>query len=118
MTPFRDNGHLTARQRRFNSKLSSVRSVVERSIRLLKGRWRKLMCLEHMDMELLVNLIMCACVLHNFCLLNDDFDDGYFLDDDDDDDGDGRIYDGHGAGGPGAPAPALAKRIQLMNIVC
>ena len=74
------------------------------------------MCLEHMDMELLVNLIMCACVLHNFCLLNDDFDDGYFLDDDDD--GDGRIDDGHGAGGPGAPAPALAKRIQLMNIVC
>lgn len=86
MTPFRDNGHLTARQQRFNSKVSSVRSVVEHS-RLLKGRWRKLMYLEHMDMELLVNLIMCACVLHNFCLLNDDFDDGYFLDDADDDDG-------------------------------
>jgi len=75
-----------------------------------------------MDLELLVNLIMCACVLHNFCLLNDDFDDGYFLDDDDDDDddgdGDGGIDDGHGAGGPGAPAAAKAKRVELMNIVC
>ena len=76
------------------------------------------MYLEHMDMELLVNLIMCACVLHNFCLLNDDFDDGYFLDDDDDDDGDGGIDDGHGAGGPVAPPAAEAKRVQLMNIVC
>ena len=55
------------------------------------------MCLEHMDMELLVNLIMSACVLHNFCLLNDDFDDGYFLDggDDDDDDGDDGIDGRH-----------------------
>ena len=71
------------------------------------------MYLEHMDMELLVNLIMCACVLYNFCLLNNDFDDGYFLDDDDDDDGDGGIDNR-----PGAPAPAVAKRVQLMNIVC
>ena len=74
------------------------------------------MYLEHMDMELLVNLIMCACVLHNLCLLNNDFDDGYFLDDDDD--GDGGIDDGHSAGVPGAPAAAEAKRVQLMNIVC
>ena len=111
MTPFRDNGHLTARQRRFISKVSSLRSVVERSIRLLKGRWRKLICLEQMDMELLVKLIMSVCVLHNFCLLNDDFDDGYFLDGGDDDDDDGG--DGHGA-----LVAAEAKRVQLMNIVC
>ena len=30
--------------------------------------------------------IMAACVLHNFCLINDDFDEGYFLCGDDDDD--------------------------------
>ena len=71
-------------------------------------------------MELLVKLIMSACVLHNFCLLNDDFDDGYFLDggDDDDDDGDGGIGDRHGVGGPGALVAAEAIRVQLMNIVC
>ena len=39
-------------------------------------------------MELLVHLIMSACVLHNFCLLNDDFNDSYFLDHHDGDDGD------------------------------
>ena len=88
ITPFRDNGHLTARQKRFNTKLSTLRSIVERSISLLKGRWRKLLTLEHLDLELLVHLIMSACVLHNFCLLHDDFDDSYFLDHDDGDDGD------------------------------
>lgn len=30
---------------------------------------------------------MAACVLHNFCLIHDDFDDNYFLPDDDIDDG-------------------------------
>ena len=39
---------------------------------------------------------MSACVLHNFCIFHDDFDDGYFLEDDDDDDGN----EGHAAHDP------------------
>lgn len=68
-------------------------------------------------MKLLVRLIMSACVLHNFCLLNDDFDDSYFLDHHDDDDGDvdGGPVLGHLDGGALA---AQAKRVQLMNIIC
>ncbi|XP_068673175.1 putative nuclease HARBI1 [Montipora foliosa] len=42
ITPFRDNGHVTRDQRKFNKVLSSLRQVVERAIGLLKGRWRKL----------------------------------------------------------------------------
>ena len=34
---------------------------------------------------------MAACVLHNFCLVHDDFDEGYFLDGDDDDDDEGNV---------------------------
>ena len=40
----------------------------------------------------MVLLIISACVLHNFCLIHDDFDEGYFGDDSDDesdDEGDG-----------------------------
>ena len=81
-----------------------------RSISLLKGRWRKLLTLKHTDIELLVCLIMSACVLHNFCLLNDDFDDSYFLDHHD-----GGPVPGHLDGGTVA---AQAKRVQLMNIIC
>lgn len=119
MTPFRDNGHLTRRQHSFNHKLSSLRSVVERSIRLLKGRWRKCGMLEHIDVQLMVHLILATCVLHNYCLLHDDFDEDYFLDNDDDrDDGNDDACDGCVPGGQDGVRVAEAKRVQLMNIVC
>ena len=66
MIPYRDNGHLTARQTYFNTVLSSLRQIVERTIRLLiKGRWRKLQHMDHLNLELIVQLIISACVLHN-----------------------------------------------------
>ena len=122
ITPFRDNGYLSPRQRKFNQTLSSLRSVVEQSIRLLNGCWRKLGFLDHIDLELTVHLILASCVLHNYCLLKDDFDEGYFLDDGDDD------HDNYGSNGsdtsndstPGGQdglRAAEAKRVQLMNIV-
>ena len=46
-------------------------------------------------------LIISACVLHNFCLIHDDFDDGYFGDDDD--------------GGDG-PAIALRRRAEQKRV--
>lgn len=42
LTPFRDNGHLNDRQRRYNRVVSSYRQTVKRSIGHLKGRFRKL----------------------------------------------------------------------------
>ena len=41
LTPFRDNGRLTRRQRRYNFVHSSTRMIVERSLSLYKGRFRK-----------------------------------------------------------------------------
>ena len=71
---FRNNGHLLANQLEFNNVLSSSRQVVERAIGLLKGRWRKLMHLNHLSVELMTEIVMGACVLHNFALVHDDFD--------------------------------------------
>lgn len=73
MVPYRDNGHLTPQQTRFNKKLSSARMMVERSIGLLKGRWRCL--LDKLPMrrtDLIPRYIIACCVLHNLCLLNND----------------------------------------------
>ena len=120
MTPFRDNGHLTADQRQFNYKLSSVRQTVERCIRLLKGRWRKLTFLDHLDIELMVLIIISACVLHNFCLIHDDFDEGYFgdqdEDDDEDDDDDDDDDGGHGLAHP-LLRRAQQKRLHIMGML-
>jgi len=111
MTPYRNNGNLTANQSLFNTVLSSVRQKVERSISLLKGRWRRLLYLDYLDIKLAVEIVISACVLHNFCLVHDDFDDGYLLDDDDDGGGDS---DGTQ---PPEDGTAQQKRVHLMNII-
>lgn len=51
----------------FNRALSTLRQRIERAIPLLEGRWRKLLLLDHLDIDLEVYIIVAACVLHNFC---------------------------------------------------
>lgn len=41
--PFSKRGCLSPKKRRFNEKLSAMRSVIERAFGLLKGRWRLLL---------------------------------------------------------------------------
>lgn len=112
ITPFRDNGHLTDDQKKFNKILSSLRQVVERSIGLLKGRWRKLLDIDHLDVVFATKVIMAACVMHNFCLIYDDFDESYFLPNCGEDDDNDGADDGRG------PRMAQLKRNRLMNTVC
>lgn len=69
---FKDNGQLTARQRLFNRKLSETRVVIENAFGLLKCRFRRLKFMETVKLDLLVLLIMSACILHNFCIINND----------------------------------------------
>ena len=62
-TPFRDNGRLTRRQKRYNFVHSSTRMVVERSLGLLKGRFRKLKTQMEVDkIEDAPVIIVAACV--------------------------------------------------------
>ena len=59
--------------------------------------------------------IISTCVLHNFCLSHDDFDEGYFgndSDDDDDDDDDGA--DGHAIA---LRRRAEQKRVHIMGLL-
>lgn len=72
LTPYRDNGHLTHEQRRYNNYLSSNRMVIEKAFALLKGRFRWLRFLETQKIEYAVKIIMIACVLHNVCIFNHD----------------------------------------------
>lgn len=65
----------------------------------------------------MVHLILASCVLHNFFLLHDDFQEGYFLDDGDHDDDGGDDSDGSTPGGRNGHRVAEAKRVQLMNII-
>jgi len=73
LTPFRDNGHLTERQKNYNYCHSVARTAVERCIGLLKGRMRSL--LDRLPMErvdLMAEYIIACCVIHNICTLQED----------------------------------------------
>lgn len=78
MVPYRDNGHLTERQKNYNYCHSSTRMALNRkSVWPFKGRFRSL--LHHLPMnrtDLIASFILACCVMHNICILNgDDFDD-------------------------------------------
>lgn len=75
MVPFRDNGHLTARQKNYNYCLSSTRMAIERAFGLLKVRFRILLdCLPLLDITKIPQVILACCVLHNICTSrNDEF---------------------------------------------
>ncbi|XP_018407443.1 PREDICTED: putative nuclease HARBI1 [Cyphomyrmex costatus] len=73
MVPFRDNGHLTARQKNYNYCLSSTRMAIERAFGLLKVRFRILLdCLPLTDITKIPQFIIACCVMHNICILKND----------------------------------------------
>lgn len=72
MTPYRDNGHLTPQQKRFNFNLSVNRVVIERAFGLLKGRFRRLRFLDTQKIETAVDVIVVCCILHSICIMHHD----------------------------------------------
>ena len=72
LTPFRDNGHLTDREKLYNRTHSSIRIRAEHGFGLLKGRFVRLQNIQQNSSEVLVSTIVSGCVLHNICLMHDD----------------------------------------------
>ena len=58
--------------------------------------WRKLLDIDHLDVVFATKVIMAACVMHNFCLMYDDFDESYFLPNCGEDDENDGADDGRG----------------------
>ncbi|KAK5650044.1 hypothetical protein RI129_001073 [Pyrocoelia pectoralis] len=69
LTPFRDNGHLNEDQIRYNTKLSTIRVVIERAFGRLKGKFRRLKYLDIAEPDFASEVITAACVLHNFTIM-------------------------------------------------
>lgn len=69
MTPYKDNGHLTSQQKKFNKALSSGRQCVERAIGHLKGRFRRLQKVYCKHVQDICKLTIACCILHNLCII-------------------------------------------------
>ncbi|XP_058987718.1 putative nuclease HARBI1 isoform X1 [Musca domestica] len=75
VTPYRDNGHLTAPKKLFNKKLSSGRVKIEHTFGMVKQRFRQLYYCKLRGVKKLCHFIRACCVLHNLANENDfDFD--------------------------------------------
>ena len=72
MTPYRDNGHLTAVGQNYNFYHASALCVIKRTFALLKGRFRRLKYIDANSIELIVKIIECARYLLNICILEAD----------------------------------------------
>ena len=97
LKPFRNNGHLTRIQRRFNYRLSSTRAAIERAFGLLKGRFRRLQLLDTKSIKTAVDTIIVCCIFHNICIINDDILDQYITDGrEEENPADPELHHGHG----------------------
>ena len=63
--PFRDNGQLGDRKINYNNKLSSTRMTIERTFGCFKGKFRRMKNLDMLRVDLIPNVLLAACVLHN-----------------------------------------------------
>ena len=74
--------------------------------------------MDHLNLELIVQLIISTCVLHNICLLHDDFDPRYILDDDgDDEDNGGDSFSNDSGSASGRDRQVDLKQDNLKNII-
>lgn len=73
MVPFKNNGHLTVRQKNYNFCISSARMSIERAFGLWKTRWRSILdCLPIVTVKKIPEYILALAVLHNICILQRD----------------------------------------------
>jgi hypothetical protein len=73
IVPYRDNGHLTPEQKRFNFLHSSTRVDIERCFGLLKGKFRRLKFLDMKKVRDIPHVIVACCVLHNFIIMRESY---------------------------------------------
>lgn len=112
LKPYRDNGHLTPRQQRCNTVMNGQRAVIEQAFGLLKGKWRRLKYLDMSLPEAIPEVVLAACILHNFVLLTDsleyEVDDAELQNEDDNQDN---------VDNQGDPQGAIAKRDYIATLL-
>lgn len=71
MTPYRNTGYLTDRQKHYNVALSSKRQTIERAFGMLKKRFPKLrLGIDMVNMDEINDVILAGCILHNMCIVH------------------------------------------------
>ncbi|XP_054737896.1 putative nuclease HARBI1 [Anastrepha obliqua] len=70
LTPYRDNGHLTREQKKFNFCLSSTRVMIEQAFGILKNKFRILYSMDTASHKKISKIVFACTILHNFIINN------------------------------------------------
>ncbi|KAF2898652.1 hypothetical protein ILUMI_07523 [Ignelater luminosus] len=68
MIPYRDNGHLSVEQKKYNAVHVKARAFIRRAFSRLKKKFKRLEYLELNNVKSVTDIVYAACVLHNFIL--------------------------------------------------
>ena len=71
---------LSAKKRKFNSRISRACVVVECAFGRVKGRWRSLLKHNDMKIELMTTYFTACCIVHNVCEVHQDNFEDQWLD--------------------------------------
>ena len=79
MIPYKyKKNSLTQQQKTFNTNLASRRSVIERAFGLLGIRFPRLTHITSRSNEKRIKIVVAACILHNWCIMEDGVDETMF----------------------------------------
>ena len=78
MTPFRVRLTMSLAEKKFNTNLASKRSVIERAFGLLGQHFPRLLKWKVKSSEKKIMCIVSTCVLHNWCILENNVDEDDF----------------------------------------
>ena len=79
IAPYKHRGvKLTNTQKKFNTHLSSKRAVIERAFALLGLRFPRVTLLHFRSNKKRIQCVVACCVLHNWCLIEDNDDESAF----------------------------------------
>lgn len=67
LVPYKDYGNLNPQQKKYNTKLSQTRCIIENAFGFLKGRFRRLKYIDA-DLHRIPDIITACCILHNITL--------------------------------------------------
>lgn len=110
LTPFKDYGNLTQKQRRYNYVHSSTRMAIKRTFGALKSRFRCLKYLDIKDITKAVKVVSSCCVLHELCLITNDSMEEYIEEDFEDEEEVNNFFEMRNL-----PAAAALKRQMIVD---
>ena len=101
---------LSAKERKFNSRLSRARTVVECAFERLKGRWRSILKRNDVKMEFMTTFVTAYCILHNVCEVHQDNFDDQWLDE--------EVQDSCSTLTPASNIPNSATAVAFRHTLC